>query len=325
MQDFSPTPELLDFIVDRINVGVLILNENMEIQLWNKFMAANSGKNADDVLGKNLFDLFPELPQRWLSKKVSSVFMLKNFAFTSWEQRPYLFQFQHNRPVTGGMEHMCQDLTLMPVKNAAGEVESICIIVFDVTDTAIYQTMHKAAMTKLEMVSRVDGLTQLFNRSHWQSRLAEEFSRAARYGTPLSLIMFDLDHFKSINDTYGHLGGDAVLIQVARIVREAVRENDIPGRYGGEEFGVILVNTPKDGAMIVAERIRATIDSSPVSFEDGEIPASASLGVTTLLDGVTDSEELIADADAALYYGKENGRNQVTHFSDIQDKEITEE
>ena len=104
-----------------------------------------------------------------------------------------------------------------------------------------------------------------------------------------------------------------------------MRENDIPGRYGGEEFGVILVNTPKDGAMIVAERIRATIDSSPVSFEDGEIPASASLGVTTLLDGVTDSEELIADADAALYYGKENGRNQVTHFSDIQDKEITEE
>ena len=154
MQDFSPTPELLDFIVDRINVGVLILNENMEIQLWNKFMAANSGKNADDVLGKNLFDLFPELPQRWLSKKVSSVFMLKNFAFTSWEQRPYLFQFQHNRPVTGGMEHMCQDLTLMPVKNAAGEVESICIIVFDVTDTAIYQTMRNPVWLKNSVALR---------------------------------------------------------------------------------------------------------------------------------------------------------------------------
>ncbi|PJF38575.1 MAG: diguanylate cyclase, partial [Phototrophicales bacterium] len=98
MVDFSPSKELLEFIVDRINVGVFIVNENHEVQLWNKFMATNSGLNAGDVVGKNLFEVFPDLPQRWLARKLKSVFMLKNFSFISWEQRPYLFQFNHNRP-----------------------------------------------------------------------------------------------------------------------------------------------------------------------------------------------------------------------------------
>ena len=319
MDDFQPSKELLEFIVDRINVGVFILDESMNVQFWNKFMATNSGINPSQVVGKNLFDTFPQLPQRWLQRKVKSVFMLKNFAFTSWEQRPYLFQFAHNRPVTGGMEYMSQDLTLMPVKDGNGEVTSVCICLFDVTDVAIYQTMHKAAMNKLEMVSRVDGLTQLYNRSHWQSRLNEEFSRAARYESPLTLIMFDLDHFKSINDTYGHLGGDAVLTTVARIVRESVRENDIPGRYGGEEFGVILVNTDEEGATVVAERIRSTIEATPIPYEEGEISATASLGVSVYEPGIDDAEELIANADAALYYCKEHGRNQVSCYSKIKD------
>ena len=274
-------------------------------------MAANSGRNAEDVVGKKLFDCFPDLPQRWFAKKVSSVFMLKNFAFTSWEQRPYLFPFKHNRPVTSGMEFMCQDLTLMPIKNSDGEVDKVCIVVFDATDTAIYRTMHQAAMKKLEMVSRIDGLTQLFNRSHWQSRLSEEFSRAARYSTPLSLIMFDLDHFKKVNDTYGHLGGDAVLCAVSRVVRNSIRENDIAGRYGGEEFGIILPNTPEAGAVVVAERIRASIEAAPIPFEDREIKATSSLGVTEYRPGVADCEELIAQADAALYRAKEGGRNRV--------------
>lgn len=311
MEDFAPSYELLAFIVDRANVGVFIVNADLDILLWNRFMASNSGRNAEEVVGKKLFDCFPDLPQRWFAKKVSSVFMLKNFAFTSWEQRPYLFPFKHNRPVTSGMEFMCQDLTLMPIKNAEGEVDKVCIVVFDATDTAIYRTMHQAAMKKLEMVSRIDGLTQLFNRSHWQSRLSEEFSRAARYQTPLSLIMFDLDHFKRVNDTYGHLGGDAVLCNVARVVRSSLRENDIAGRYGGEEFGIILPNTPEAGAMIVAERIRASIEASPIPFEEREIKATSSLGVAEYRPGVADCEELIAQADAALYRAKEGGRNRV--------------
>ncbi|HVK98866.1 MAG TPA: diguanylate cyclase [Dongiaceae bacterium] len=311
MSDFAASHGLLEFIVDRINVGVFIVDQNLEVKLWNKFMAANSGVNEQQVVGKKLFDCFPDLPQRWFAKKVSSVFMLKSFAFTSWEQRPYLFPFRHNRPVTGGMEFMCQDLTLMPIKGEDGEVEKVCIVLFDVTDTAIYRSMHQAAMKKLEMVSRVDGLTQLFNRSHWQSRLSEEFSRAGRYQAPLTLIMFDLDHFKSVNDTHGHLGGDAVLVQVAELIRSALRDSDIAGRYGGEEFGIILPSTPMDGAKVVAERLRASIESSPVPFEKIQIPVTASLGIAQFDAGIKDVEEFIAHADAALYDAKERGRNRV--------------
>lgn len=317
MTDFAPSQQLLEFIVDRINVGIFIVNEQLEIQFWNKFMASNSGVDAKDVVGKPLFDAFPDLPQRWFAKKVSSVFMLKNFAFTSWEQRPYLFPFRHNRPVTGGMEFMCQDLTLMPVKNDAGEVESVCIILFDVTDAAIYRSMHHAAMKKLEMVSRVDGLTQLFNRSHWQSRLAEEFSRAGRYQAPLSLIMFDLDHFKSVNDTHGHLGGDAVLMQVAVIIKAALRDSDIAGRYGGEEFGIVLPNTNAEGARVVAERLRSTLQATPVPFEKLQISVTASLGIAEFSHGVKDAEEFIANADAALYEAKEAGRNRVVIYEQM--------
>lgn len=317
MADFAPSQQLLEFIVDRINVGVFIVNEQLEIQFWNKFMATNSGVDAVDVIGKPLFDCFPDLPQRWFAKKVSSVFMLKNFAFTSWEQRPYLFPFRHHRPVTGGMEFMCQDLTLMPIKNDAGEVENVCIILFDVTDAAIYRSMHQAAMKKLEMVSRVDGLTQLFNRSHWQSRLAEEFSRAGRYSAPLALIMFDLDHFKSVNDTHGHLGGDAVLVQMASIIKGALRDSDIAGRYGGEEFCVVLPNTSAEGAKVVAERLRNAIQATPVVYENLQIPVTASLGIAEFSLKLKDVEELIANADAALYEAKESGRNRVVIYEQM--------
>lgn len=311
MTDIAPSQPWLEFIVDRINVGVFIVNEQLEIQFWNKFMASNSGVDAGQVVGKPLFECFPDLPQRWFAKKVSSVFMLKNFSFTSWEQRPYLFPFRHHRPVTGGMEFMCQDLTLMPIKNGAGDVESVCIVLFDVTDAAIYRTMHQAVVKKLEMVSRVDGLTQLFNRSHWQSRLTEEFSRAGRYASPLTLIMFDLDHFKSVNDTHGHLGGDAVLVQVAGIIKGALRDSDIAGRYGGEEFGIVLPNTPVDGARVVAERIRNMIQATPVPFDRVQIPVTASLGIAGFSTTFKDPEDFIAAADAALYEAKESGRNRV--------------
>ncbi|MEE2732798.1 MAG: diguanylate cyclase [Pseudomonadota bacterium] len=315
MTHFDASKELLEFIVDRVNIGVFILNQDHKVLLWNSFMASNSGKSAEEVVGQNLFQCFPDLPERWFARKVNSVFMLKNFAFTSWEQRAYLFPFRHNRPVTGGMDYMCQDMTLMPIKDADGAVESVCIVLFDSTDTAIYRNMHQAAMQKLEMASRVDGLTQLFNRAHWQSRLVEEFSRASRYKHSMSLLLFDLDHFKSINDKYGHLGGDAVLVRVAQLVLESLRESDVAGRYGGEEFGIILPNTDGDGAMVVAERLRRSIEASPVPFENLTIAMSASIGVVEFCSDFADAEQMISKADEALYRAKEMGRNRVVQAS----------
>ena len=146
MTDSEKDIYLPDFIVKWVDVGIFVVNREMQITLWNNFMINYSGHGAADVVGKDLFECFPELPKAWLSKKINSVFILKNFAFTSWEQRPYLFRFPHNRPITGGVDFMYQNCTFLPVKNAQGEVESVCVTLFDATDVGISQSLLKQAL-----------------------------------------------------------------------------------------------------------------------------------------------------------------------------------
>lgn len=304
----------LRFIVDRVNVGVVVLNKEMEVLLWNNFMELNSGYSSDDMIGKNLFESFSDLPKKWLEKKIKSVFILKNFAFTGWEQRSYLFRFKHNRPVTGNIDYMRQNCTFLPIMNDAGEVQAVCITVFDVTDTSIYQTKLKEAMGRLEEMSIRDGLTGIYNRRHLENQLASEFDRVRRYGGILSIILFDLDHFKNINDTYGHLAGDEVLKSISSRLEAVLRNSDIAGRYGGEEFTVILPNTDAEGAAILAERLRKEVEESEIIYDGQKIPVTISIGVTLLTDNIENHEMLLNQADTALYYCKENGRNQIKLF-----------
>ncbi len=146
----AATPGLLDFVVDRLEVGIFVVDPNMQVVLWNHFMVMHSGRSAEEVIGRNLFACFPELPQIWLEKKIRNVFLLKNYAFTSWEQRPYLFRFHHNRPVTGGVDAMQQSCTFLPVKGVDQVVEQVCITLFDYTDTALYHRQLTSAITELE-------------------------------------------------------------------------------------------------------------------------------------------------------------------------------
>lgn len=305
---------LLEFIVDRINVGIIAINKDFKIVLWNKFMESYSQRPANEVLGKGLFETFPELPSKWLERKINSVFVLKNFSFTSWEQRPFLFKFSHNRPITGGVDHMRQDCTFMPVKDDMDEVEYVCISIYDVTDSSIYQEMLKEAMNTLAEASNRDGLTGIYNRRYLEAALAREFDRIRRYGGALSFFLLDLDFFKNINDTHGHLAGDEVLRQAAQRISKAVRSPDTAGRYGGEEFGVILPETSIAGAKIVAERLRNSMAGKEVTFNNIPITVTASIGVTELRQDTPSYEALIHEADLALYESKTKGRNRVTCF-----------
>lgn len=304
--------QLLEFIVDRVNVGVFVVDKNMKLVLWNRFMEMNSGRKSEEVLGNNLFTLFPELPSNWLQRKISNVFVLKNFAFTSWEQRPYLFKFPHNRPVTGGVDSMQQDSTFLPVRNAAGEVQFVCVTLFDVTDTSVYQAIMKDALKKLSEVSNRDGLTSLFNRRYLEQSLIKEFGRNQRYGTPLSAVMIDLDHFKVINDQFGHLAGDEVLRRTATILSNGVREADTAGRYGGEEFMLILPQTNLEGAVKLAERLRQNVAEEKITFNNVTIRVTISLGIAQARDDIASHEELLQEADVCLYESKKQGRNRVT-------------
>ncbi len=310
----SETTNLLNFIVDRANVGIFVINREREIVLWNQFMEINSDRRADTVVGKNLFETFPELPQKWLDRKIENLLILKNFSFTSWEQRPYLFKFAHNRPVTGGVECMRQDCTLMPVKDDNGEVQYVCFTLFDTTDTSIYQSKLEETTAQLRVLSNRDGLTQLFNRRYIEESLLTEFNRARRYGNKLSVILSDIDFFKKVNDVHGHLAGDEVLRVVSQRLTSGLRDSDILGRYGGEEFLVVLPETDMQGAHVLAERLREAVQASPIEAEGESLTINISLGVTELNDKTAAYAQLIAEADLGLYKSKENGRNCTTLY-----------
>jgi diguanylate cyclase (GGDEF)-like protein len=261
-------------------------------------------------MGKSIFTVFPELPKKWFERKLSSVVQLKTQSFCGWEQRHHLFELSHSRPITTDSHFMAQNCTFLPVE-VEGEVEHICILIEDVTDVCHYQSQLNKALQELALSNRIDGLTQAFNRKHWEECLAKEFSRARRYKHDLALLMLDLDHFKLLNDTFGHQGGDLVLIETAKKIDKLLRMGDLFGRYGGEEFAVILPNTDLEGAEEVAERIRQSIAKNTIDYNQKTISVTASIGVAIIDSNDTRYEDLISNADLALYQAKAAGRNRV--------------
>lgn len=162
-----------------------------------------------------------------------------------------------------------------------------------------------------------DALTGLYNRKYLYQRLEEETIRAQRYGTPLAFVMLDLDDFKRCNDSYGHLAGDMVLKKVAQGLLGSVRSVDIAGRFGGEEFAVILPQTGMQPALLVAERLREAIAQTAVleQPEGGTLRLTVSVGVAVYPDSANSSGELIEEADQALYASKALGKNRVSSAS----------
>jgi diguanylate cyclase len=299
-------------ILQNIDVGLVVMNENYIINVWNSFMQNHSGKAPEMVLGKSLFDAFPELPETWFKHKAQSVFVLQNTAFTTWEQRPYLFRFPHYRPITGTAEYMYQNSSIIPLVDTNGVAKHICLIIYDVTDTAVNKLAQQQANKQLQTLSRTDHLTGLFNRGYWELRLIQEFKRFDRYEQTSCLIMLDIDHFKKINDAHGHTVGDEVIRAVSRVIQEQVRNLDIAGRYGGDEFGIILTNTNSDGAYVFAERLRTTIEELAIYAEGHEIKFTVSVGIAELNGQFHDHRHWIEKADQGLYRSKESGRNRVT-------------
>jgi diguanylate cyclase (GGDEF)-like protein len=156
----------------------------------------------------------------------------------------------------------------------------------------------------------IDGLTQIHNKRYFTDFLDREIARCARYGRALSLILFDLDHFKGINDRHGHLAGDFVLKKVAGRVSQQIRREELFARYGGEEFAVVLPESDLEKASIFAEKIRCLVEGMTFRFDGCEITATISAGVTTAT-GPTDLLEFIKVADERLYEAKRRGRNRV--------------
>jgi diguanylate cyclase (GGDEF)-like protein len=298
-------------MLHNIDVGLVVLDRNYTIQIWNGFMENHSGLLPRETKGKILFDLFSEIPKDWFVRKAESVFMLKNKAFTIWEQRPYVFKFDNYRPITGTADFMYQNTTFIPLMSATGEVTHLCLIVYDVTDNATHKIDLEKANESLEILSQTDGLTGLYNRIHWESCLQAEYKRWSRTKQAGSLVMIDIDHFKNVNDSFGHMVGDEVIRHLSTLIKTHVRETDTAGRYGGEEFTILLPETSLKNAYVFAERLRKAVESSQVKYNDIELNYTISLGIAEVNESFANYEAWIECADAALYQAKEAGRNQV--------------
>ncbi len=164
-------------------------------------------------------------------------------------------------------------------------------------------------------LTTIDGLTQAYNKRYFQETLERELNRAMRYGRAMSLVMFDIDHFKQINDTHGHLAGDYVLRELANIVSQNIRREDVFARYGGEEFALVLPEVELEGAAQVSEKLRSKIEEKHFMFAQKRIKVTVSLGIRTATRAEQDitGTDFIAQADAKLYQAKQSGRNRVCY------------
>lgn len=167
------------------------------------------------------------------------------------------------------------------------------------------------AVEQLERIANIDELTQIYNRRYLYACGGEETGRARRYSRPLSVIMFDIDHFKQINDKHGHAGGDKVLREISQSCAAMIHSNDILGRIGGEEFALLLPETALPEAMIVASKLRAVVNKTAVNLDSGPLHITASFGVSTWTFKLNTFDELLGRADTALYAAKQAGRDQV--------------
>ncbi|MFC4655204.1 diguanylate cyclase [Rheinheimera marina] len=301
-------------VLSQLNSGILVVDTAFRLVYINHFLERHAKLQLLDVKNKVLFDVFTDLPESWLRRKFETVVSLQTPAFSSWEQRQYILKLPHLRPATGSSHYMAQNCTMLPLSDPQGG-KYVCLLIEDATDAFVYQQHLQQTMAQLEQSNRLDGLTQCLNRRYWEQQLKLEVQRSERYQTPLSLLLFDLDRFKQLNDRYGHQGGDFVLVELAAQVKQLLRDSDWFGRYGGEEFGIVLTNTDKAGAFEVAQRLCQQIANTSFHYQQHKIQVTLSIGVAVLQNfDERAAEQLISAADQALYQAKRSGRNRVLCF-----------
>jgi diguanylate cyclase len=298
-------------LLGSIEVGIVVLDKDFNVQVWNQFMENHSSIVPGMIQNKNLFEFFPEIDEEWFTRKAAPAFSLKSPVFIIWEQRPYLFHFDCNRPITSQANHMYQNITIFPLASLTGKVEQVCLVIYDVTDEAVSRLGMQSLNSQLEKISRVDGLTGLYNRRFWEEQFVMEYKRDKRSESPSALIMLDIDNFKKVNDTYGHPAGDEVIKTLAGIIKKATRETDLAGRYGGEEFAVILPDTPVANVEFVAERIRRLVEKCVVVHDEINISFTVSIGIAGFKHTYKDSTQWLDMADKSLYQAKAAGKNRV--------------
>lgn len=295
-----------------LDIGLIVVDATFKIELWNSFLVNHTAVEAQDALSKSLFDICPDIDQDCLRTKVRAVITLQSVLTITWQQRPYLIKMNSYRPITSSAPYMYQNVRIMPLINANGQVEHVAIVLYDVTDAARVLIAFQEKNLQLTYSSQIDPLTKLNNRGHWETLLQAEFKRYPRNHSPSVLVMLDIDFFKKVNDTYGHQGGDTVLRYLGKILLENYRATDIIGRYGGEEFGILMLDTQTKQAEALIGKLVQALETTQIIHDQQQINITLSFGVTQICSRFKRHDEWIDMADKALYQSKKNGRNRAT-------------
>ncbi len=291
-------------ILDVVNIGIAIIDKQYTVREWNHWLAMHSGISQEEIVGKSVFRFFPDLNNQSFIRGVKSVITFGNTIYFSQRLHKYLFPCKLSGAYASVFEYMQQQCTLAPVYNEETGANEVLITVIDVTESLYLEK-------SLREINLMDALTRVYNRRYLDQRLKEEILRYNRYQRPLSLIMLDLDHFKGVNDTFGHSCGDMILEKVSAMVTILIRGSDLIARYGGEEFCCVLPDTDLDGALLVAERIRANVEAMHLNCDERPIKVTVSLGIAEASPATNKPADLLKAADKAMYKAKRAGRNRV--------------
>lgn len=306
-------------ILENVNDVIIGTDENFVIRYWNFAAEHAFGWKAEEVIGKIVGEVLRTVYSE--GGREESIRQINETGMWKGE----VIQFtKDERPLN-------IDANIMMIRNSAGKVVGFVSANRDITrrkqaEEKLQQAKDaveatnaelQQALTREQLLARTDGLTGLFNRRHFFSLAEQVFAVSTRYRTPISVIIFDIDHFKLVNDRWGHHMGDNILKHIARISLEQVREADVLARYGGEEFIVLLPNSNADEAFSVAERIRKNVMSYRIDPKRTQAGITVSAGIAEKSMKMTTLDHLIRCADQALYTAKESGRNCVKIYRGV--------
>ncbi|MFT5697577.1 MAG: diguanylate cyclase (GGDEF)-like protein/PAS domain S-box-containing protein [Desulforhopalus sp.] len=289
------TLKLLSTGLEQSPAAVVITAIDGSIQYVNPKFMQMSGYDCDFVLGEN---------PRIFKSGTTTADTYKDLWQTVLQGKVWTGTFENKKD---NHESYFVSASISPIFNRIGDITGFIAIQEDITE-------KKRLQEELEKLATTDALTGVFNRSHFMNRFTQEMTRSIRYDQALTVLAFDLDFFKKINDTYGHHGGDMALQAFTDVVRKELRKSDFFGRMGGEEFCAVLVQTGKDGALLLAERLRLAVELMRVPCDGELIKVTTSIGVAQWSGTDMQTEDLLKRADRALYAAKGAGRNQVKHL-----------
>ncbi len=292
-------------ILDTIENGILIVTADLKVLFWNRWLVTHTGISKEEAADNLLAALFPATGFNILKRKVKIAFKLNSSTFTSSSVEKFIIPIRLQNITKSIFRHMRQDVVITPLANGQAS-----IVIYDTTPLLEAKSTINDQLVAMEKQATTDPLTGCYNRKMFNDLLKSEAKKAERHDKKFSLVILDIDNFKSVNDTYGHLIGDEVLKEITVVAHSAIRQSDIFCRWGGEEFAILLPETDIEGAAILADKIRLNIKAHRFS-KAGNL--TCSFGVAQFSQGEP-RDSLISNADWALYHAKNHGKNQVALF-----------